>query len=258
MVRRRSTVRFRKGAPQFKPIFRNYPLFDYAAFVTFTQPSWGPSDSEGGLGVGSVGGGSGEPAVPWQQFGSPDLGGRLARLATLRNHRSESQAARERPERRLGATYGWVGGACGRTQIIQLRVSWVRRPNGVIVQAGDCAAGHLAGCCFAGTRDYSALSTIAGWVCAAARAGKAAIALASTRVAGKANSTSGEMTGTGSIANWVAKSVQAQRQAEDQAGAGDGGRLPGDGRPHLPCHESDCLEDGELARRRRRTDAMRV
>ena len=48
--------------------------------------------------------------------------------------------------------------------------------------------------------DYSARSTVAGWVCAAVRAGKAATAFASTMMAGMASSTSGEMTGRGSMA----------------------------------------------------------
>ncbi len=47
---------------------------------------------------------------------------------------------------------------------------------------------------------YSALSTVAGCVRVAAWAGKAAATFASMRTAGNASSTSGEMTGTGSIA----------------------------------------------------------
>ena len=60
---------------------------------------------------------------------------------------------------------------------------------------------------------YSVLSAVAGWVRAAARAGMAATALASTMMAGMASSTSGEMTGTGSMATWVANKLQAERPA---------------------------------------------
>jgi hypothetical protein len=74
MVRRRSTVRFRKGAPQLKAYFSKLYAIPLCRFYDVHTARVGPSDSEGGLGIGSVGGGSGEPAVPSQQFGSPDLG----------------------------------------------------------------------------------------------------------------------------------------------------------------------------------------
>lgn len=51
-----------------------------------------------------------------------------------------------------------------------------------------------------GWGNYSVLSTVAGWVRTAARAGMAATALASTMMAGMASSTKGETTGTGSMA----------------------------------------------------------
>ena len=126
MVRRRSTVRFRKGAPQVRGYLRNFLRYS-VLFCTLHAARMGAKWSSGGLGVDSVGSQYRQACAALQQFrSSADPGDRAARTcyvcATID---LGSQGARERPDRIFVLPFPrrWAGSEVQNSQLWR-RLAW--------------------------------------------------------------------------------------------------------------------------------------